>query len=265
MPDQLPLNPDPNAAPAAPASTAPPAAPPAPAAAAPVKPAKKGGQLAPQPGRKKGIIEIPEYEFMRRVRGELSAELRRRTGMSLDEAERLIKTAGTKQPGNGKSTETAVITQLRTDIDKLRKANERLAREGGQTTKKLEKRLRSANDARVEAELRADARLAGITDPDYAVSLFARAVTKDTTLQPETFFASLKETHPILFAAPVQAAPAPKVVVAPTTTPPESPATGEVRPKPAAAGAPPREQNAEHDSPQEFAARQRSYGYVPGM
>ena len=270
MADQLPLTPDPAAAPAEPATPA--AAPSAPAAVEPARAAapkpKKNGQGQP-PQKRKGVIEIPQAAFKARVQREAAAEIRRRTGVTLDDAERLIKAGGgTKPAGNGQSaaanTVNAAVAQLRSENDKLRKANERLTREGQQATKKLEKRLRNANDARVEAELRADARLAGITDPDYAVSLFARAVTQDATLQPEAFFASLKTTHPVLFSAPANPAPAPKVV-APNTTPPESPSTGEVRPKPAAAGEPPREQNAENDTPQEFAARQRSYGYVPGM
>jgi len=268
MADQLPLNtPDPNADPSAQGTTVvtPPAAPPAQAAAP--KPKKQGQQ---QQGKRKGIIEIPEAAFKARVQREAAAEIRRRTGVTIEEAERLIKAGGTVAAGGGKTAATntadAAVAQLRAENEKLRKSNEKLTREGGQAVKKLEKRLRNANDARVEAELRAEARIAGITDPDYAVTLFARAVGKDATLQPETFFGKLKETHPVLFAtAAVPAAPPPKIVVAPTTTPPESTATGEVKPKPATAGEPTVDRNAEEDSPQEFAARQRSYGYVPGM
>ena len=269
MADQLPLTtPDPNADPAAQGTTAVVAAP---VAAAPVvqPKAKKNGQQQQQQGKRKGVIEIPEAAFKARVQREAAAEIRRRTGVTIEEAERLIKAGGTVAAGGGKTAATntadAALAQLRAENEKLRKNNEKLTREGGQAVKKLEKRLRNANDARVEAELRAEARVAGITDPDYAVTLFARAVGKDVTLQPEVFFGKLKETHPVLFATAVPAPPPPKVVVPPTTTPPESTATGEVKPKAAAAGEPPVERTAEEDNPQEFAARQRSYGYVPGM
>ena len=268
MADQLPLNtPDPNAAPAEQGTTAA-AAPAAPILAAVPKP-KKNGHQPQQQGKRKGIIEIPEAAFKARVQREAAAEIRRRTGVTIEEAERLIKAGGTVAAGGGKTaaanTADAAMAQLRTENEKLRKNNEKLTRESGQAVKKLEKRLRNANDARVDAELRADARMAGITDPDYAITLFARAVGKDATLQPEAFFAKLKETHAHLFVVAAAPAAPPKVVVAPTTTPPESTATGEVKPKPASAGEPPVEQNAEQDNPQEFAARQRSYGYVPGM
>ena len=269
MADQLPLQtPDPNAAPAAPGTPAP-AAPAVPAQPAAQAKPKRSGHQQQQPGKRKGIIEIPEAAFKARVQREAAAEIRRRTGVTIEEAERLIKAGGTAAAGGGKTaasnTADAALAQLRSDNEKLRKSNEKLTREGGQAVKKLEKRLRNSTDARVEAELRAEARIAGITDPDYAVTLFARAVGKDGTLQPEAFFAGLKETHKHLFVVAPPAPPPPKVVVAPTTTPPESTATGEVKPKPATAGEPAAEKNAEEDNPQEFAARQRSYGYVPGM
>lgn len=269
MADQLPLStPDPNAATAAQETAATPAAVTQVQVAA--KP-KKQGQQHQQQGKRKGIIEIPEAAFKARVQREAAAEIRRRTGVPIEEAERLIKAGGGAQAASaGKTaaaaTADAAVAQLRAENEKLRKHNERISRESAQAAKKAEKRIRNANDARVEAELRAEARLAGITDPDYAVNLFARAVGKDATLQPEAFFAGLKETHPVLFAnAATPVVPKPKVVVPPTTTPPESTATGEVKPQPAQAGTPTVEKNAEEDSPQEFAARQRSYGYVPGM
>jgi hypothetical protein len=195
--------------------------------------------------------------------------LKKQTGMSLEEATEFIKSKGVVPAGGGQSsatnTATQALTELRRENDKLKKNNERMTRESAQKIKHFEKKLRNSNDARVEAELRADARMAGITDPDYAITLFARAVGKDGTLQPETFFAGLKATHAHLFVAAAPAPAPPKVVVAPTTTPPESQATGEVKPKAATAGEPVAEKHAEQDSPQEFAARQRSHGYVPGM
>ena len=270
MADQLPLaTSDPNAEPAA-QGTLTAAAQAAPVQAVQAVRPKKVGQHQPQQqGKRKGIIEIPEAAFKARVQREAAAEIRRRTGVTIEEAERLIKAGGTAAAGGGKTAATntadAAILQLRNENQSLAKRLDKVTRESGQAVKKLEKRLRGANDARVEAELRAEARMAGITDPDYAITLFARAVGKDATLQPEAYFAKLKETHAHLFIVAAPAPPPPKVVVAPTTTPPESQATGEVKPKPATAGEPTTEKNAEQDSAQEFAARQRSYGYVPGM
>lgn len=237
-------------------------------AAAP--PRTKVKQKAPMHSKgRKGIIEIPEAAFKARVQREAAAEVRRQTGVTIEEAVRLIKAGGTQVTGGGQAaitgTANAALEQLRSENARLRKSQERMTRESAQTVKKLEKRVRSANDSRIEAELRAEARIAGITDPEYAVSLFARAAGADAAVTPESFFAGLKTTHPVLFASATPAAPAPRVTVAPTTAPAESPAAGEVRPTPTPAGAPPSEINAEEMSSQEFAAHQRRYGYVPGQ
>ena len=271
MAEQAQLNIDPNApAPETgnqPASTAA-----VPAIAAAPKPKNRQAQQS-QPVRKKGIIEIPQASFKARVQREAAAQIKTQTGMSFEDAIAFIKSKGIAAPAGGgqsaaSNTAAQAMSQIRAENEKLRKQNDRLTREGEQKVKHLEKKLRNERDARVEAELLAEARIAGITDPDYAVTLFARAVNKDSTLQPAAFFAGLRATSPILFDAssPSPAAPvATPTATVPDTAPPESPATGEVRPKPASAGAPPKEENAELDSPQQFAARQRKYGFVPGQ
>ena len=134
MADQLPLaTPDPNADPAAQGTTAP-VAQAAPAQAATVQKPKKHGQQQQQ-GKRKGIIEIPEAAFKARVQREAAAEIRRRTGVTIEEAERLIKAGGTVAAGGGKTAATntadAAVIQLRAENEKLRKSNEKLTREGG--------------------------------------------------------------------------------------------------------------------------------------
>ena len=270
MAEQANLPIDPNEpAPVAGTTPAPAAAPPA----ATAKPNKPRQQQQQQPVKKKGVIEIPQAAFKARVQREAAAQIKAQTGMSFEDAIAFIKSKGISAPaGGGQSaaanTAAQALTQMRTENEKLRKQNERLTREGEQKVKHLEKKLRNERDARVEAELTAEARIAGITDPDYAVTLFARAVGKDATLQPAAFFAGLKKTKPALFE--VEAAP-PVVVektataTAPDTAPPESSAAGEVRPAPTAAGTLGKEPNAEEMSPQEFSAHQRRYGFVPGQ
>ena len=269
MAEQANLNIDPNApAPAAGITPAPAAAPPV-VAAAP-KPKNRPVQQQ-QPVRKKGVIEIPQAAFKARVQREAAALIKAQTGKTMEEAIAIVKAGGgVVQAGGGQSaavnTAASAMVQLRADNEKLRKQSERAARESVDKIKHLEKKLRNERDARVEAELMAEARIAGITDPDYAVTLFVRAVGKDATLQPSAFFAGLKKTKPALFeleAAPAAAAPATATV--PDTAPPESSAAGEVRPQPTGAGGPPKETNAEEMSPQEFSAHQRRYGFVPGQ
>ena len=270
MSEQANPNIEPNASPAPTASaTAAPVA--APVVAAP-RPSKN--RPAPQaPMKKKGVIEIPQAAFKARVQREAAAQIKAQTGMSFEDAIEFIKSKGIAvQAGGGQSaaanTAAQAMTQMRAENDKLRKQNDRLTREGEQRIKHLEKKVRNERDARVEAELLFEARIAGITDPDYAVTLFARAVNQDPSLQPKDFFTGLKKTRPVLFEQEprVQAEPEPPAIAAvPDTAPPESTATGEVRPRPTTAGSPIKESNAEEMSPQEFSAHQRRYGFVSGQ
>jgi hypothetical protein len=230
-------------------------------------------------GLRKGWMDVegvpmPESAYRIRIRRDAASLIRKQTGMSLEDAVAFIKSKGISAPaGGGQSaaanTATQALQQIRAENEKLRKQNERVARESGQKIKHLEKRLRNAQDARVEAEVLAEARLAGITEPDYAetaMNLFAKAALKTPELTPQAFFAQLLTRSPALFtrAAPPPPAP-PPATVAPDTAPPESAAAGEVRPVPAPAGTPPKEVNAEEMSTQEFAAHQRRYGFVSGQ
>jgi hypothetical protein len=270
MAEQANLNIDPNAPAPTAGNTAVPAAA-APVVAAAPKPKNRPVQQQQQ-AHKKGVIEIPQAAFKARVQREAAALIKSQTGKTMEEAIAIVKAGGGVVPaGGGQSaaanTAAQAMSQLQADNAKLRKANERLTRESEQSKKHFEKKLRNERDARVEAELMAEARIAGITDPDYAVTLFARAVGKDATLQPSAFFAGLKKTKPALFEveATHAAAAAPATATVPDTAPPESTAAGEVRPQPTGAGGPPKEPNAEEMSPAEFSAHQRRYGFVPGQ
>jgi hypothetical protein len=246
------------------------------APAAPQRPkAGKPRQQVQQPAKRKGIIEIPENAFKQRVQREAAMLIRQQTGVTMEEAVRLIKAGGTVGAGGGQSaaanTADAALAQHQAEINKLRRQNERLTRESGEKVRKLEKQVKRAEDARQEAQIQAEARIAGITDPvyvDVALARFAKAVLADHTLQPDAFFADLKTKAPALFAAPVAAAAATTAQptrVAATTAPPESQAAGGVVPAARPAGSPPEEFDAEKASEQDFHARQRFYGFVPGM
>ena len=274
MADQanLPIT-DPNAP--APEAGTPPAPPVAPPAAAAAQRPPKGRQVQQPPARKKGIIEIPQAAFKARVQREAAAQIKQQTGMSFEDAIAFIKSKGISAPAGGghsaaANTATEAMAQLRSEVEKLRKANERITRESAQMKRHFEKRVRRREDERDEARVLAEVRLAGITNPDYsetALQLFAKALTETPGLAPAAFFAQLKTRSPALFeaAAPPPPAPPPATTTAPDTAPPESTAQGEVRPQPNGAGGPPKETNAEEMSPQEFSAHQRRYGFVPGQ
>ena len=243
-----------------------PAAPAAPAAAdlAP-QPKKPKGKPAPvQPAKRKGIIEIPENAFKARVQREAAVLIRQQTGLPMEKIVELVKAGGVRQGGNGKSTAQATAdSALRQENERLKKERDRLKRESEDRVRKAERQARKASDRATTAEMKAEARVAGIKDPDYAVHLLVRAVLADENIEPAKFFEGLKKTHPILFENPPPP-PAPVPIPA-SSAPPESPALGEVRPAPAAPGAPPADVNAEKMDDQAFARHQRSYGYVPGM
>lgn len=237
-------------------------------AAAPARPSAfvNGGQAK----KRKGVIQIPESAFKERVKREAAVEVKRRLGVSMEEAEAIVRRGGTQPAGQGQTavqnTADSAVEQLRRENDNLRKHNERLAKSSEEAQKKAKREVTRANDRRLEAELRAEARMAGCADPDYAVHLFAKAVQRGEASEPATYFAGLKTTNPALFAVAVAPKPAPPQEVAAETAPPESQAAGEVKPKPSPAGSPAGAKNAEDMSPQEFSAHQRgAYGYTPGM
>ena len=185
--------------------------------------------------------------------------VKRRLGITIEEAERIVKAGGGTTAANP-TAQAAAETALKAENERLKKDRERVQRESEERVRKAEKAARRAGDRAITAEMRAEARLAGLVDPDYAVHLLAKAALKDENIDPAKFFSGLKTTHPHLFAAPVEPPP-PPVPVAASSAPPESPAAGEVRPAPAAPGAPPAAVDAETMSDADFRAHQRNYGF----
>ena len=251
--------------PAAPAAVTPPAR-----AAAPKQPAGKPKGK----GQRRDIVEIPVNAFKARVQREAAVEVKRRLGITIEEAEGIVKAGGVVQAGAGKTavqaTADQALAQLRAENERLRGKAKQVEKEKLEQQKSFEKKLRRADDRATEARLMAEARLAGITNPRYikaAIDVYADALNGGETSEPGAFFAKMRETDPAFFAAPVSpvvppAPPRPRVAA--TTTPPESPAAGEVRPTPGSAG-PAKIVNAEDLSDRDFAALQRSHGYTPGM
>lgn len=208
---------------------------------------------------------------MKRIRREAIIEVKRRLGITLDEAESLVKAGGAAQAGGGKTAAQNTAEQaLRVENERLRKQAARDKKEKEDQQKSFDKKIRRAEDKATEARLMAEARLAGITNPRYvkaAIDIYAEALNSGETAEPGAFFGKLRETDPAFFAVPVApvappAPPPPKVPA--TTTPPESQAAGEVRPTPANGGTG-KTINATEMSDQDFAAHQRSYGFHPGM
>jgi hypothetical protein len=278
--------PDPNAQPVLPNVGADPSAAPPPAAGAPppvvASPPKAAATRQPA-GKQKGrgkpqrrdIVEIPTQAFKARVQREAAVEIKRRLGITLEEAEAMVKAGGVAPAGAGKSaaqnTADQVVAQLRAENERLRGKIKQSDKEKEELRKSTEKKIRRAEDRATEARLMAEARLAGITNPRYikaAIDIYAEALNSGETAEPSVFFGQLKETDPAFFAAPSAAAAPPAAppppVVAATTVPPESAAAGEVRPSPGSNGAG-MPKNAESMSDQEFASHQRTYGFSPGM
>ena len=124
----------------------------------------------------------------------------------------------------------------RRELAKIRRENEQLLEERRKQNNKLaqsEKRIRELERETRSIETRftlaAEARSAGVTDPDYAVELFQRAVKtkgpdelKDFTAAK--FFGDLKKSRPHLFA--------------PVEVPADTSHKGETAPKPADAPKP---------------------------
>ena len=272
--------PDPTEQPTLPnvSTETPPAAPAAaPAAVTPPARAAAPKQAAGKPkgkGQRRDIVEIPANAFKARVQREAAVEVKRRLGITIEEAEAIVKAGGVAQAGAGKSaaqnTAEHALTQLRAENERLRGKAKQVEKEKLEQQKSFEKKLRRADDRATEARLMAEARLAGITNPRYvkaAIDIYADALNAGEKAEPAEFFGKLRETDPAFFAVPVApvvppAPPPPRVAA--TTTPPESPAAGEVRPTPGNGG-PGKIPNAAEMSDQDFAAHQRSYGFNQGM
>lgn len=223
-------------------------------------------------GHKRGPeIRIPQQAFKSRVEREAAAIVKKRLGISLEEAEQIVKAGGV--PAQTTSTPagvTAVANTTANDaIAKMQAENEKLRRQVATANKtaqdwqnKHKKDTSRLRDRQIETELKSEALRAGVVDPDYAVTLFARAAAKGEASDPAVFFGTLKTSHGHLFNGAT--APAP-VTVSPTTAPPESLQPGENKPSPTPAGTPATVANVEAMSPQDFNRHLRSYGYQPGM
>lgn len=255
--------PAPAAAPAAPAAVAPAPTPPA-TTTTPPKKTKRGG---PE-------IRIPQAAFKARVEREAAAMIRRKLGVTVEEAERLVK-AGGGAAGEGteedqvKATADAAIEALRKENESLKKRVSKAERETEAWQKKHKKDTQRMRDKMLEADLRARAAGAGVTDPDYAVVLFSRAVVAQKATDPDVYFKELRTTHPHLFGqvAPAAPAPAPRTPVPANTAPPEAPtAPNGQPPAPATPGNQPPPVKVDDLPPQQFSAHtRRKYGFTPGL
>lgn len=251
----------------------PPAAPPA--APAAVNPPARAAAAKRSGGKPKGRertdeIRIPQQAFKARIQREAAVEIKRRLGITIEEAEKIVKAGGVASAGGGKNAAQNTADQAiqaRAEAERWRTKAKQAEKEKLEAQKSFDKKLRRAEDKATEARLMAEARLAGITNPRYvkaAIDSYAEALNGGETSEPAAFFSGMRATDPAFFAAPAVAAPAPTLPrLAPTTTPPESRAAGEVRPTPGNGG-PAQPINANDLSDQDFAAHQRSYGFNPG-
>lgn len=241
-------------------------------------PTATGGQSQAAPPdkrhQKRGReIRIPESAFKARVAREAAAEVRRRLGVSMEEAEKAVKSGGTPTTPVAGGAPAAVQANQMADeaVKKLQRDNERLKLESARhkkmaedTAKKGAREIARMKDKQVEAELRQFAASAGFNDPDIFIHMFMRAVVADKALTPQGYVEKLKATHAYMFGV----APPPPVKVMPSTAPPESKQPGEKKPEQQPAGnaaASPKTPDVEKMSPQEFARHARGYGYTPGM
>lgn len=149
----------------------------------------------------------------------------------------------------------ALAEKARAEADKLR----------GEAEEQAKKTKIKAKQRVVEATLKAEASQAGIEDADYALVLYARAVTtcmsKDPPVQApdsKVFFAGLKATNPGIFKT------------APAGVPAETGTGGDGQPPPAppkaGAAAAQGEETVDDLNHQKFAERTRNkYGYNPSI
>lgn len=231
-----------------------------PASAAPPKPAAK------QPQKRGPEVRIPQAAFKKRIEREAAAEIKRRLGVSIEEAEAMIRKGGGAAPGaTSQGVADEVVRKLQAENLKLKNDAEKRRQEAAIAEKKRQREIARLRDRQIETELRYMAKSAGIVDADYACTLFARAAAKDTNIEPEKFFAGLRQSHAYLFTA-APAAPAPEPTVPAATAPPESKQPGETTPPKPTPGESATAPTVDVDkmSPSEFARHTRSYGYAPG-
>jgi hypothetical protein len=243
-----------------------------PVSAAPAAAPQRGTNRQP-PKQPKVFQEPPHQAFVNRMKREAAMEVKRRLGITIEEAEELVKKSK-EQPASGaaaKGTADAIV-KAEKEASKLREENAALKRGQDQLRAKHEKEIRRLKDKQFESELAVEVSRAGITDPDcaeLALTLYSRAVKDAKTANQEIpesgkFFAGLRESKPKLFGDGAAPAVPPPVVIPPTTAPPASAAPGGEPPKPTPAGGQPPAKTADDMTPEEFNQHLRRSGYTPG-
>lgn len=215
-------------------------------------------------------VRIPQAAFKARLQREAAAEVRRRLGISIDEAEAIVKKTASPA-GTPAGVATDVVAKLQAEKAKLEAEITKSKKATADLEAKHKKDVQRLKDKQTEAELKFMAKGHGIVDVDYAIHLFARAAASGQATDPQAYFGSLKNSHVFLFQAPVattvvETKVEPPAIITPVTTPPESTQPGEVKPPVAAAttgGAGPDVDKL--DGPGFNRHMRSKYGYVPGM
>jgi flagellar motor switch/type III secretory pathway protein FliN len=236
--------------------------------------AKPNGNQAKSNGKQNGKrgpeIRIPQAAFKQRLQREAAAEVKRRLGITIEEAEAIVKKTDSPQ-ATSTGVANDVLVKLQQDKVKLQAEVDKQKRTVADLEAKHKKDVTRLRDKQTEAELKFMAKGAGVTDVDYAIHLFARAAAAGQTTDPTAFFGGLKGTHSYLFLASVPSSPvvaeAPPVAVPAVTAPLESSQPGETKPTPVTpTSATSKDASVENLSGQDFNRHMRSkYGYVPGM
>lgn len=231
----------------------------------------------PTKTKKVGMMEIPEREFLSRVERQAASLIKAKLGVTLEEAETIVKNASTttKEGATAQATADQALEKERSKASRLEKQLEEANRLAAVEKKKNAKDREKAANRLMEREVSHAAAMAGFRDPDYAMTLYARALkaalAKEETLDAAEYFASIKgdDKYSYLFskssgAAEPVAKPAP-VVVAPTTSAPESKKPGEETPAPKGAGGLPAAKTADDMDRGAFADHVKGkYGWSPG-
>lgn len=247
-----------------------------PVVAAPAVVATKPGTVVAPGKRKPQEVRIPLSGFKARLDREAANIIKKRLGCTLDEAEAIVKA---KQPGAAAvpaagAAPAAVANEglvaLQAQLTRVQRQATDALKKAGEWEAKHKKDTARLRDRAIENELKALAAVAGATDADYAIHLFARAAASGQATDPATYFGVLKTSHPHLFGTVQAAAPAPKpaepVKVPASTAPPASNAAGEATPTPNPAGGAKPAEGVEGMSQQDFSRRTRAtYGFTPSM
>ncbi len=217
-------------------------------------------------------IRIPQQAFMTRVQEEMARQIKRQTGVSLEEAIKIVKAnkvgapaaasapAGGNQPaatGGGGQGPSRTEQQLKKQVDTLAKTNETLNNKLNKQRQNNDKIRRNAQNRLAEAEIRQLALGAGVKegDVDFALNLFAQEVGKnaDAAKDPRTFFGALKPARPYLFVdGPAPVPPPAPVPVRPTTAGPGSAQPGGGAPVPVTQAAPAQQKTVDEMTDREF-------------